>query len=182
MKLGLFFPFFLYVCISVSRSISAHMRGCMISPGDRILRACNNCRANANAWLVALAPASAELRSGPQCSAGFGPGTKPKIARLGLFYPRAFNIRLCRTSRVHISRSTIGFRKDTTCHALLMGESLPPGYCPCCFVLSALYLFFQASFFFQVQFLYLKEYTVCIKIQVKEDMLPFLIFSWLHLL
>lgn len=26
----------------------------MISPGDRILRACNNCRANANAWLVAL--------------------------------------------------------------------------------------------------------------------------------
>lgn len=94
-----------------------------------------------------VTPASAELRNGPQCGAGFGPGIKPKIARLGLFYPRAFNIRLCRTSCVHISRSTIGSRKDTTCHTLLMGKSLPPGYCPCCFVLSALYLLFQASFF-----------------------------------
>lgn len=26
----------------------------MISAGDRILRACSNCRGNANAWLVAL--------------------------------------------------------------------------------------------------------------------------------
>lgn len=148
MKLGLFFPFFLYVCISVSRSISAHIRGCMISPGDRILRACNNCRANANAWLVALAPASAELRSGPQCSAGFGPGTKPKIARLGLFYPRAFNIRLCRTSRVHISRSTIGFRKDTTCHALLMGGKLAPWLLSMLFCVKCSLLVFPSIFFF----------------------------------
>lgn len=146
MKLGLFF-IYIYVCISVSRSISAHMRGCMISPGDRILRACNNCRANANAWLVALHQLVLNSEVAHSAARGLALGQKPKIARLGLFYPRAFNIRLCRTSRVHISRSTIGFREDTTCHALLMGESLPPGYCPCCFVLSALYLLFLAPFF-----------------------------------
>lgn len=123
------------------------MRGCMISPGDRILRACNNCRANANAWLVALHQLVLNSEVAHSAARGLALGQKPKIARLGLFYPRAFNIRLCRTSRVHISRSTIGFREDTTCHTLLMGESLPPGYCPCCFVLNALYLLFLAPFF-----------------------------------
>lgn len=129
----------------MSRSISAHMRGCMISPGDRILRACNNCRANANAWLVALHQLvlNSEVAHSAACALALGQNQKS----LALDYFILERSIFCRTSRVHISRSTIGCRKDRTCHAVLMGKSLPPGYCPCCFVLSALYLLFQASFF-----------------------------------
>lgn len=82
-----------------------------------------------------VTPASAELAGGPRCSAGFGPGTKPKIARLGLCYPRALNIRICRTSRVLVSCSTTGFCRKTNGPHAADGASLPHGYCPCCFVL-----------------------------------------------
>lgn len=107
-----------------------------------------------------VTPASAELRSGPQCSAGFGPGTKTKNRSPWIILSSSVQYSPLPESRVHISRSTIGFHKDPTCHVLLMGESSPPGYCPCCFVLSALYLLFQASFFSSAIPLFKRIYSV----------------------
>lgn len=60
----------------------------MISSGDRILRACSNWRANANAWLVALH--QLVQKSEVARSAGFGPGTKTDFGCLGFsFSPKA---------------------------------------------------------------------------------------------
>lgn len=81
----------------------------MISSGDRILRACFNWRANANAWLVVLH--QLVLKSEVACSAGFGPGTKTNFGCLAFFYPQASNVCHCCTSRICISCSTIGLYK-----------------------------------------------------------------------
>lgn len=127
MKLSLSVFFFLCVCISVSRSISARVRGCMISPGDRILRACNNCRANANAWLVALHQLvrDSEVVRGAARRLALGRHQKSP-PRPGLFCPPAFDIRLCRASRMHISCSTTAFHKYANEAHDADGEKLAP--------------------------------------------------------
>lgn len=48
--MSLLFSVFACLCLAVYGCVWE----CMISSGDRILRACSNWRANANAWLVAL--------------------------------------------------------------------------------------------------------------------------------
>lgn len=97
------------VCMCVCLAGCKCVRECMISSGDRILRACFNWRPNANAWLVALHQLL--LKSEVACSAGFGPGTKTNFGCLAFFYPQASNARHCCTSRICISCSTIGLYK-----------------------------------------------------------------------
>lgn len=65
---------FFHVCMGVCLAVCMYVCECMISSGDRILRACSNWRANANAWLVVLH--RLVLKSEVARSAGFGPGTK----------------------------------------------------------------------------------------------------------
>lgn len=127
-----------------------------------------------------VTPASAELRSGLWCSAAFGPGTKPKIARLGLSYPRAFNICLWRPSRMLISCSTIGFCRQTNRPHAADGASLPHGYCPCCFVLSVFSVLAFPNTLFASR-LVKKNTTIQTPRWVKEETLLFSIFSLLNL-
>lgn len=60
----------------------------MISLGDRILRACNNCRANANAWLVALHQLVLNLQAAHGAGQGLALGQNQKSLALDYVIPQ----------------------------------------------------------------------------------------------
>lgn len=98
-----------------------------------------------------VTPASAEIRSGPQCSAGFGPGTKPDFGCLGFLLASSLHICHCCTSCISVSCSTVGLYKQR--HSLVYSAFLGKKACPMVIVNVILclalitFLFFLFSFF-----------------------------------
>lgn len=104
--------FFVRVCV----------RECMISSGDRILRACSNWRANANAWLVALHQLVLKSEVAHSAVQGLALGQKQILVALDSFSFEPLNICHRCTSRISVSCSTIrpAQAKTHTCLSRLL--------------------------------------------------------------
>lgn len=80
----------------------------MVSSGDRILRACCNWRANANAWLVALHQIVLKSEVAHSAEQGLALGQKQILVA---FYPQASHVCHCCTSWICVSCSIMALYK-----------------------------------------------------------------------
>lgn len=120
--MSLLFSVFACVCLAVYGCVWE----CMISSGDRILRACSNWRANANAWLVALHQPVLKSEVAHSAVQALARGQKQNLVAFDSFILEHFMFVFfcffhCSTSRDCISCSSISHYKERHTHTFLFG-------------------------------------------------------------
>lgn len=159
-KLELFSPppiLHLHQCVSLHTR--AHVGVYMISLGDRILRACNNCRANANAWLVALYQLVLNLQAAHSAAQGLALGQNQKSLALDYVIPeRSIFVFATPVACLYLVALSASASKQAG-HTLLLGPA-----CPMVTVRAALCYLFFLYLLFQTPFLQVESLNIYIRI------------------